>query len=281
MKLKLACADFTFPLLSHEQSLDVIQMLGFEGVDIGLFESRSHLWPSREFRSLVKSARHLARCAHERGLTVCDVFLQMHPEAEPYAPNHPRATRRRKARDWFRKTLDYANCCGAEHVTFLPGVRHLDETRATSYGRCVDELSWYVDQARSSGIIFGVEPHVGSIVARPRQAARLAQDVPGLTFTLDYTHFARSGIPDAEVEPLLPFASHFHVRGSRKGRLQANFTDNVIDYRRILRQMKQVGYNGWLGVEYVRTEWERCNESDNLSETILYRDFLRKVMREI
>ena len=49
MTFRLACADFTFPLLSHEQSLDVISMLGFDGVDIGLFEGRSHLHPSREF----------------------------------------------------------------------------------------------------------------------------------------------------------------------------------------------------------------------------------------
>lgn len=281
MKLKLACADFTFPLVSHDQSLDLIQMLGFEGVDIGLFENRSHLWPSKEFRSLPRSARRLARRVHDRGLVVADVFLQMNPEAAPYAPNHPQASRRRKTRNWFCKSLDYANYCGAKHVTFLPGVRYPEETREKSYARCLKELPWYVEQAQSHEIIFGVEPHIGSIAARPQQALKLVRDVPGLTFTLDYTHFTRSGISDADVEPLLPLTSHFHVRGARRGRLQVNFKDNVIDYRRILRQMKRVGYRGWLGIEYVRTEWERCNESDNLCETILYRDFIRKIMKKI
>ena len=37
---------------------------------------------------------------------------------------------------------------------------------------------------------------------------------PGLTLTLDYTHFTRLGLPDADVEPLLKVASHFHVRGA-------------------------------------------------------------------
>jgi len=37
------------PLLSHENALDVIAMLAFEGVDIGLLEGRSHLHPSKEF----------------------------------------------------------------------------------------------------------------------------------------------------------------------------------------------------------------------------------------
>ena len=49
MELRLACADFTFPLLPHDKSLQLIAMLEIQGVDIGLFEGRSHLWPSREF----------------------------------------------------------------------------------------------------------------------------------------------------------------------------------------------------------------------------------------
>ena len=68
MKLKLSCADFTFSLVTHKQSLDLVSMLGFEGIDIGLFEGRSHLQPSREFRSLARSARTLARKVEDRGL---------------------------------------------------------------------------------------------------------------------------------------------------------------------------------------------------------------------
>ena len=40
MKLKLACADFTFPLLPHRSALELISLLEFDGVDIGLFEGR-------------------------------------------------------------------------------------------------------------------------------------------------------------------------------------------------------------------------------------------------
>src|SRR3977135_4120551 len=50
MKLKLACADFAFPLLPHDRALDLIAMLEFDGVDIGLFEKRSHLWPHKAFQ---------------------------------------------------------------------------------------------------------------------------------------------------------------------------------------------------------------------------------------
>ena len=113
------------------------------------------------------------------------------------------------------------------------------------------------------------------------QAEELVRDVPGLTLTLDYTHFTRAGLPDKQVEPLLTHSSHFHVRGACKGRLQVNFNDNVIDYRRVLRRMKEISYSGWLCIEYVHLEWERCTESDNLSETILFRDFIKQAMGEM
>src|ERR1700722_15726895 len=111
MNLKLATADFSFPLLSHDRVLDLIALLEFDAVDIGLFEGRSHLWPSREFRSPAKSGNKLARKLKERGLRCADVFLQMNPDFVPYAINHPEASRRRRARDWFLKTLDYAAAC--------------------------------------------------------------------------------------------------------------------------------------------------------------------------
>ena len=54
-KLKLACADFTFPLLPHDAVLDLIAALDMDGIDVGLFEGRSHLWPSKEFTKVAKS----------------------------------------------------------------------------------------------------------------------------------------------------------------------------------------------------------------------------------
>jgi len=39
--------------------------------------------------------------------------------------------------------------------------------------------------------------------------------------------------------------------------------------------MQKIGYSRFVVLEYVWTEWMRCNEVDNLSETILLRDLLR------
>ena len=275
MRPKLACADFSFPLLSHDKVLDLIALLDFEGVDIGLFEGRSHLWPSGVFANVRESARELARKLGDRGLKAADIYLQTAPDFATIAPNHPDPAKRQHARDWFARTLEFANESGAPHVSALPGVHFEDEAESESLRRCRDELAWRVEASRSQGVSFGIEAHVGSIVPTPALAAALVGSVPGLTLTLDYTHFTRAGAPDSEIEPLIGLSSHFHARGARPGRLQASFKENLIDYARVLEVMQQVNYQGYVGVEYVWIDWEHCNEVDNVSETILMRDFLR------
>ncbi len=278
MQAQFACADFTFPLLPHDSVLRLIAMLEFAGVDIGLFENRSHLWPSREFAQLGLASRRLKHQLDDCGLVAADVFLQLDPDFTPFAINQPEAARRRHAREQFARTLEYAARLGAHHVTTLPGVEFAGQPPAEAWARAVDELHWRVAQAQGYGITFGVEPHVGSIVPSPALAAELVAQVPGLTLTLDYTHFTRLGMADAEVEPLVALASHFHVRGARAGRLQCALKENTIDYARVIAAMRASGYAGWLGIEYIWLDWERCNECDNVSETILFRDHLRALL---
>ena len=274
MPPKLACADFAFPLLEHDKVLDLIALLNFQGVDIGLFEGRSHLWPSNVFADIPGSAKRLAAKLSDKGLELADVFLQTAPEFTTLAPNHPDESRRRQARDWFLKTIEFASECGCRHVSALPGVHFEGIPETESFRRCCDELAWRCEKAQEQSVTFSVEAHVGSIVTTPAAAAELVRSVPGLTLTLDYTHFTRSGLPDSEIEPLLKFASHFHARCARPGRLQTSFKENVIDYGRVLDRMNHIGYPGYVGVEYVWIDWEHCNEVDNLSETILLRDLL-------
>ena len=139
----------------------------------------------------------------------------------------------------------------------------------------------------ATAVLFLIFPFLAACATTPLNEAikrrdfaevqRLVRGVPGLTLTLDYTHFTRNGLPDSAVEPLLPQASHFHVRGACKGRLQTSFDKNTIDYRRVVEVLRKTGYAGCLGIEYIWIDWEHGNENDCLSETIRFRDFLRSV----
>ena len=276
MKLKFAGADFTFPLLPHDSALDIVALLGVQGVDIGVFGGRSHIRPENIVKNLAGSARELSAKVRDRGLEFADIFLI--PGAfEVLAPNHIDPKERRKSRDLFLRILEFTARLNARHMGGLPGTPWKGESGATSLKRSSEELAWRVTRAQEMGITFSVEAHIGSIVPSPEEALRLVKMTPGLTLTLDYTHFTRVGIPDSRIEPLVAHATHFHVRGGCKGRLQAPFKTNTIDYARVLKAMKKSNYPGYLGLEYVWIDWEHCNETDNLCETILFRDFLKSV----
>ncbi len=278
MELRLACADFTFPLLPHDSVLGLIAMLELDGVDIGLFEGRSHLWPSAVFPKLPGSARELGRKLADRGLKAADLFLQTALDFTSVAPNHPEAGVREKARTLFLKTLEFARECGGRHVSALPGVFFPGESEAASLGRCLEELAWRVERSREAGLVFSVEAHVGSIAPTPEAAMGLVRGVPGLSLTLDYTHFTKQGFSDAEIEPLIRHASHFHARGAAMGRIQTVVKESTIDYRRVVEAMKAAAYPGYVGIEYTWNEWEDCNRTDNVSETIILRDILRSAI---
>lgn len=276
MRLKLACADFAFPLLTLDQALDVIALLGFDGVDIGLFEGRGSLWPSRELKNISRSARRLRKQLGDRGLKLADMFLHPGSGFMELAVNHPDPKSRRKAREIFERCVDYTVACGGRHLSYLPGVAWPGEAYNASLRRCADELAWRTEKAGRVGVVASIEAHLGSVVSKPPLVRRLIDMSPGLTLTLDYGHFTTQGIPDRAVQPLIAHASHFHARCGRKHRLQCALKDNAIDFTRILREMKRTSYRGYIGLEYVWIDWQHCNEVDNLSETILLRDHLRR-----
>jgi sugar phosphate isomerase/epimerase len=275
MELKLACADFTFPLLRHEQALKLVALLGFRGIDIGLFEARSHLQPSHVTPHLAASAKELSQKVGDCGLEFADVFFQA-PSFENMAANHPDTNERMQGRDLFLRMLEFTLRCNARHMTGLPGVEWQGEPFETSLQRCSDELAWRAEQAKQVGVVYSVEAHFGSIVPTPQKAMQLVKLTPGLTLTLDYTHFTSQGYPDEDVEPLLKYASHFHARGACKSRVQASSKQNVIDYARVVRVMKQIDYPGYVGVEYVWQDWLNLNDVDNVSETVMMRDLIVK-----
>ena len=276
MGFQYACADFTYPLLPHDKVIQLIALLGFDGIDIGLFENRSHLQPSGVLHEPEKNGRILGGKTADAGIKVADVFLQCDVEFSAKAINHPDKKVRDETRDYFSKMIDYALAAGSKHITCLPGVHYSEESFEVSYGRALDELAWRIEAARKAGLVFGVEPHLGSIVDTPAKALKLVGESEGLTVTLDYTHFTKIGIPDVETEVLMPYASHFHARGAREGALQTVIPENTIDYTRIVQAMQKSGYAGFIGIEYIWMDWENCNRSDNVSESIMLMDLMKK-----
>ena len=278
MNLRLSCADYSFPLLEHDHVLSLITMLGFRAVDVGLFGGRSHVRPEKAFGDVPSSARELSGRVADHGLEIATiVYIPLDLDFRTYATNNPNAGQRNKARDLFKRALEFVVRCNCAHMTTGPGIAWDGESFDVSFERDAEEMAWRLGEAKTVGVALAFEPHANSLASTPETTERMVKRVPGLTLALDYSHFVRHGIPEAEAHPLLKYTSHFHVRGATKDRLQVPFKENSIDYGRILSILGSNGYKGYVALEYVWTEWERCDEVDNLSETVLFRDYLRSL----
>jgi sugar phosphate isomerase/epimerase len=273
--VKLACADDTFRLLEHEHILALIRMLGLDGVDLCLMEGRSAVRPEQVRTDVPAWAGRLGERIGDHGLELADVFVIPWTDFRRLAPNHPDQLERDESRALFRDMLELAARLRSPGMTILPGIDWEGESHDESLGRAADELGRRVVEARERGVRLSIEPHLGSVASTPERALELLERTPGLELTLDYSHFVYQDIPQAEIDPLVPHARHFHARGARPGRMQTPVKESVVDFERMVDLAGRAGYEGYVGLEYVWLDWEHCNECDNLAETILLRDRLR------
>lgn len=276
--IRYSCADFTFPLLPHGHALQLIKLLGIDFVDLGIFEDRSHIYPSHIAPDPVNSGKQLLRQLDSIGLKAADVFLQTGAEPPVAATNTPDGSVRSKNRELFLKMLNFTNTLGCGHITGLPGVLHRGEDAEDDWKRATEEGQWRTEKANAAGIRYAIEPHVGSILPDAATTLQFIRDCPGITLTLDYGHFIYQGQTNESVHPLIPYASHFHARGGAKGKLQTIVKENTIDFKTILEQFNAIQYSGFICMEYVYQDWEGCNRTDNVSETILLHELLYKMI---
>jgi sugar phosphate isomerase/epimerase len=273
--MRLSCADYSFPLLSHEEACDVIRLLGFDAIDIGLWGGHTQIRPEVVRTDVAGWVERLGERVATRGLTVADVFLIPDPDYSVMAVNHPSDGERARGRELFEEMLGFAAALGADGITLVPGLDFDGEPHDRSLERAADELAARVALGRDAGVRVSVEPHIGSVTGTPSDTLRLLELTPGLEVTLDYSHFVMQGFAVEELDPLLARVRHTHARASKHERLQVGMKENQIDFERMIDALLAAGYDGGLATEYLWIDQARCNECDTLSETILMRDRLR------
>lgn len=276
--MEFSCAEYTFPLLERRQRFALVRLLGFESVDIGLFERTPDLCPHFMVENPEDFVHQLQSDLAVSGLRVADVFLQTGVDPHLAAANDPVDEVRARNRTTFLEALHLCRDIRCTHLTGLPGVWHDAVQREQDWAVAVEEAHWRVETAAAAGVCYAVEAHVGSLCPDVASAREFLGAVPGLTLTLDYGHFVYAGTPSEEVHSLLPFASHLHVRGGAAGRLQTVLQENEIDFAGALRRLAERQYRGSVALEYVWTDWQQCNRTDNVSETLLLRNRLQRYL---
>jgi sugar phosphate isomerase/epimerase len=275
---KFSCADFTFPVLERSAALRLVKLLGFDHVDIGLFARSTHFSPIDLQAAPHSYTARVLQDLEDAELHASDVFVQIGVDPSERAANDPSSAIRANNREAFSRALEFCVAARCNHLTGLPGVFHSAIPEETDLELAAEETKWRITECKSAGVQYAIEPHVGSICADVESTQAFLRTVEGLMLTLDYGHFVMAGESSARVHNLLPFASHVHVRGGAPDRLQTSVDENAIDFDGMLAGLKQLGFDGFLALEYVWVNWKGCNRTDNVSETILLRRALESMI---
>lgn len=273
----LSCSEFSFPALPFDSRLELVRLLGFTAVDLGLF-----LDTPAQAAELVAApsatSQRLARSLKIAELEPADLFLIVGgDDFESGALTSPRPQHRAELRGVFGAALECATDLGLKGMSIMPGLAWADNSRA-GWQVAVDELKWRVERAAAAGLELWVEPHIASLVPTPELVAALLADVPGLRLTLDPGHFEFQAIKLERVLPLAGHAGHVHISGASAGALHVPWRSSTWDLAVFLSELHDAGFSGRYCVEYVPMQKWGAGGTDVLGAIVATRtaitDFL-------
>lgn len=247
MNRRLCGCTFIHPRLSVAQGMALARRFGFECVDVGIGGGNAHFDPvavaerPQQFAQMLR----LETQRHELRLNECFLLNFGWPI------NTPEPRLQRRTRDLFAPMCDFARLAGFESILLIPGPAHRELGRERSRDLSAETLGALLPIAMNAGLRLNVEPDVDSCAAAPTEALDLCRRVPGLSLTLDYSHFVCQGIAPAEADVLHPFVRHVHVRQAAPGKIVAGAGEGTIDFPAIVDRLERAGYAGRYCVEYL------------------------------
>lgn len=106
--IDFSCADYTFPLLARKQSLELLRLLGFDFVDIGMFERNPNYLPSALISSPADFMRGVQQDLTCAQILPSDLFLQIGLEPAQSSANGPNPDIRAHNREAFKRAVRFA-----------------------------------------------------------------------------------------------------------------------------------------------------------------------------
>jgi sugar phosphate isomerase/epimerase len=264
--MRIACHAWAYNNLPLEEAVGTIARLGFRYIDLG---TGPHLDAARAAAQPETEAAAILKLLKQFDLVLTDLYLML-PHINAADP-----VQRETQIALFERLIPFAAALGTPGVTISPGLIQKDGADH-SLARAIPALLRILQAAEDTDLRISFEPHMDSVAQKPEQARLLLEAVPGLSVTLDYSHFICQGIVRREIEPLMEYVAHVHVRQAKRGVLQTVYDDGTLNIAELLQDLHNTGYRGVLTVEYMTTfGWHKMKEVKINTETVRTRDALR------
>lgn len=214
-----------FPDLSPQDALELLADLEFTAVELPIHESGRGLKPSEVHADLDRSARY---CRDTHRLDIAALNIELAPGGQYY--DH------------------FTACCKlAKAIKVVTMVIPCSEL-GTPFNEEIERLRKMVEIASLEGVVLGLKTQIGRMSQDPDTAVVLCDNVKGLRLTLDPSHYVTGPYQGGNIDKVMKYVQHVHLRDSTKTNLHVRVGQGEIDYGKLIQQLGKVGYDRALSV---------------------------------
>lgn len=119
----------------------------------------------------------------------------------------------------------------------------------TPFNAEIDRLRGYMNITNQDGIRLSIKTKSGHLTEDAHTAVELCQAVRGLGITLDPSYYICGPNRSMPYDQIFPYVYHLHLRDTTPKQLQVQIGLGVIDYTRLITQLRRESYNRALSVD--------------------------------
>ena len=273
-EIKLAGAAWSFVGATLVESANIWRALGIEAMDL-IAMTGIGLDPAAIDRDPQGQAKYVT----EPGMELSNLIYLFGAGFGDRAINSADAAVRAKNMDIFTNLLGFCVAAKIPSLLLLPGVDQPSMSHEDSLKLSAEVLTEMTARARDAGVLLVFEPHVESHLENPTEALKFLQRNPHLKIALDYSHFIAQGYKISDVDPIVPYTGHVHLRQGANKQLQARWDDGEIDFPAVIGKLEEAGYRGYATFEYEHDPgWMDMDKCDVLTEIIKMRDVIKPLL---
>lgn len=120
--------------------------------------------------------------------------------------------------------------------------------QGTPFNEEVEHLKKLVEIATAHGVRVGMKTQQGRLAGDPDTVTVLCDHVKGLGVTFDPSQFVYGSPSTRNVDKLMKYVFHTHLRDTSKKAFQVRVGQGEIEYGRVIGQLEKLGYKHALSV---------------------------------
>lgn len=227
----VAVSTECFPDVPLPDVITLLSDLEFSTVEIALHENGQ--MPPSEIMANFNHAIEVCRDTHRLDICGYDVLITA-TGAEHY--------------EQFKAICRFAKATKVVTLT-VPSAE-----LGTPFNEEVEHLQRLVDFAEKEGVRVAIKSQIGRLSEDPDTVRVLCDNVHGLGLTFDPSHYLVGPHRNKNLDKLMKYVFHVHLRDSKKDQLQVRIGQGEIEYGRLITQLERVGYNQALSVQIAPME---------------------------